>query len=107
MSELTVRFTAQAQRALEAIAAWRIEAARARRAAAMAELPRRSQARLRRLYLSPREAVHTEDGDRARDRASVAPPRGGRLSPFGTNLVAVGAVLLLVVALCGPHLGNP
>ncbi len=101
MSELTVRFTAQAQRALEAIAAWRIEAARARRAAAMAELPRRSQARLRRLYLSPREAVRTEGGSRVLDRAAAELPRGGRLTPLGTALLAVGTVLLLVVALSG------
>ena len=101
VSELLVRVTAQVQRVLELIAAWRIEAARARRAAAMAELMRRSQARLHRLYLSPRDAVTTEGASRALDHLAAAPPRGGRLAPLGTALVAVGAVLLLVVALSG------
>lgn len=101
MSELTLWFTTQAQHALEAIAAWRSEAARARRAAAMAELPRRSQARLHRLYLSPLEAVRPEGGSRSQHRAAAAPPRGRRLASLGTTLVTVGAMLLLVVALSG------
>lgn len=106
--KITHRFVAfmypQVHRALDGVRALRADAALARRASARAQLPRRRQAELRALYLSPGPPPDTARSTQAQ-RAGAVRHREHWFGPRGTTAVVVCALIVVVVAIAAPLAG--
>lgn len=90
------------QRALRALAVWRGEARRARRAAAIAEMPRRTRGELHSLYLSSPSfdlPSRRPEARSALDRGARPEGRARRLGARDTAVVAIGAVVVVAIVL--------
>jgi hypothetical protein len=103
--ELVAHASMSIQRAFDGVIALRKDAALARHASDLAQLPRRSQAELRTLYVAPAQ-VPLDDAKAARaGRSGPARYRGHGLGQRGLTALAVCVVLVFVVAIALPHHG--